>query len=230
MSGGPFYWGSPIARLPLNLNLYESALGPQMVFSQPAAGVQIPILGGGAVHQISPPSIHAPLTLTPQTLSLEFIAVEQEDYFQVRRLTSMAHRTALWMVIEDPLEEMWVVPSTDKRLWTFARSTALHVVGAVDHLVRVVVLDAGDSGSETVLSAGGASPGVGEYYLDLTSEQTELKTNDLSASAGDWLICRAYFWTQWTVLSVTRSIQTPNGLVFSAELAEFIERRDWSEV
>lgn len=226
---GYLTWTSRVLREPPILAGYPLAEGLfTLATSEPTAGLGIDMLGGGAVYQRTPAHRFAPLDLAPEVFALNVQTTHEGDYFRLRRLRSLAQAEPVPCFLEDPREDMWIVPPDAQTEWTLSRSLPFGTVPFAQYRPRAWLVDLPQQFDETELSVVTAGPpSEDQVVVDPTTDAEIIETADLSTHAGRALVLR-YHPLRWvTVEAVSRSIETPNGLDFEITLREHVPARDY---
>lgn len=231
MSGESYFdWNHVLLRVPPIIDGWQmSDCFVSFDAQKPRAGTAIEMLEGGSVYQRTPRQANAPLDLEPETYSFSVQAGIEEDYFHVRRLFGTAHYQPVQVFLEDPIEDVWVIPSYSRSLWVLSRFLPFGTVAYAGYAPQAWIADNPRSGSAqeelTVINTGTAV--ANEIYVSDFENASTVQTGDLSAHAGRLLILRYHPLRELVLDEFTRAIGEPGKLEWKMSMTERIPNRDY---
>ena len=213
-----------VAGEPLDDGVYRLAA------DEPSAGTAVPLLAGGHVYQRLPAHRYAPLDLDAETFELTIQVAGEESYHRLRRLRALAQHQPVPIWLDDPREDVWLVPPEPRRRWTLSRWLPYPTVPLATHPPRVWLRDdaSGFDAEELTITTPGP-PTDGTVGVDPLDPEA-ITTADLTAHAGRLLVLRYHPLRRCVVDSVTRAVETPNGLEFTVILREHVPARAYDDL
>lgn len=206
--------------------------GRQMATGTPTASVSASLIGiapgalaGGAVFQRSPADAGAPLSITPETITLTLDGVDFSDAMYVEALKGIACAVPVDLFIEWPSVSSWLITS-GKTTWTMARPAPWGLVDYATYTPTALIRDLNGS-TTTALTVVTAAPGANEIQVDDTTNSTVVTTADLAAEAGRILELHYHPLRKVRIESVAVSHDYPEigKRTVELELTEIIEAR-----
>lgn len=217
----PIVNGRPIPDLQTGLNL-----------SRLPAGTSVALLLGGQVFQQTKSTNGAPLDLEPHTYAWAGKVTDEGDYKHLMRLPSSTVASPIVVFIEDPIEDVWIIPSAVKTIWTLSRFTSFDLLGhyaLYTPSARIAPFPEATEAQEIVQTIVNASPpSAGEVFVDAAIRGTTIETPDISADVGKALIFTYHPVRLFTVESSGRRLEESNVFEFELEMVEHVEERDWA--
>lgn len=190
----------------------------------PGAGFAIELLAGNHVGQVAARPDGAPLSLHGEPVELTVQQGNEDDYFRIRRLRALCGLAPVEVFLEDPIEDVWVIPEAAKTTWTLSRSFPYGSVGsyATRPPQAWVVDNPTGANPDALTPVTSGPPAADEFVVDDTANGTSIETDDLSAEVGRLLVLRYHPMRLYVLAGLSREVPEPNGLDYTLSLTEVV--------